>query len=257
VTDATNNCLDVPASANYLTGTTISFNPAVSPVSQTQGLGILTWNNVSTTGFTVYTVSATPSESRAPGVICVSQNGGAWIQNASESLSSGGINAYSVAFLPQKGWFQTSTGNVYAATQLTSSLPFSATNPYFSLGSSPGIVSYGTGYDFSLSSADKGETQVSAPPAGWLVNQPLPSKLFYEQFKHKLGIPGTETTLDEPLTDVTKPTCPPAPAPCILYANGTMTTAGSPWTIGGTEPGRLVYGLNGLAEEEIKIVEGK
>jgi len=94
---------------------------------------------------------------------------------------------------------------VYAAGQLTSSIPSSATNPYFSLGSSPGVVSYGTGYDFSLSAFDKGETQVSS--TNWLVNQTFPSELFYERFIHKLGIPGTETTLPEPLTDLTKPDC--------------------------------------------------
>jgi hypothetical protein len=206
---------------------------------------------------TLYTVTAEPpiDDPRILGNYCVSINGGSWGEGRFVPLTSGGTLDFIIGFLPQKGWFQTSTGSVYAATQLTSSIPSSATNPYFSLGSPPGIVSYGTGYDFSLSSANKGESQVSSKK--WLVNQQLPSKLFYEQFIHKLGIPGTETPLTGLLTDVTKPTCPPAPAPCILYANGTMTTAGSPWTIGGTEPGRLVYGLNGLAEEEIKIVEGK
>ena len=202
VTDATNNCLDVPASTNYLTGTTISFTPAVVPASQTQDAGILTWTDVVPD---VYTVSANPPESRAPGVICVSKDGGAWIQNASADLAIGGTDAFAIAFLPQKGWLQTSVGNVYAAGQLTSSIPSSATNPYFSLGSSPGVVSYGTGYDFSLSAFDKGETQVSS--TNWLVNQTFPSELFYERFIHKLGIPGTETTLPEPLTDLTKPDC--------------------------------------------------
>jgi len=100
VTDATNNCLDVPASTNYLTGTTISFTPAVVPASQTQDAGILTWTDVVPD---VYTVSANPPESRAPGVICVSKDGGAWIQNASADLAIGGTDAFAIAFLPQKG----------------------------------------------------------------------------------------------------------------------------------------------------------
>ena len=253
VTDATNNCLDVPASTNYLTGTVISFTPAVSPASQTQGAGILTWNNVTTDGTTVYTVQASPPESRAPGVICVSKDGGGWIQNASADLAIGGTDAFAIAYLPQKGWLQTSVGNVYAAGQLTSSIPSSATNPYFSLGlSSPGVVSYGTGYDFSLSAFDHGETQVSS--TNWLVNQTLPSELFYERFIHKLGIPGTETPLPEPLIDLAKPGCS---SPCILYANGNMTTrTASPWTIGATEQMILVVNGNLTINSPITITSG-
>ena len=52
--------------------------------------------------------------------------------------------------------------------------------------------------------------------------------------------------------------CPLGEARVALRENQVVTTqADSPFTIGATELDRLVYGLNGLAEEEIKIVEGK
>jgi len=123
-------------------------------------------------------------------------NGGPWIQNASADLTTTGMIDFAVGFLPQTGWFQTSVGNVYAAGQLTSSIPSTATNPYFSLvgaGGTAGLVSYyGTNYDFSLSSANKGEDQVSAN--GWLVQQTNESVNYYERFNQKL-IAETKTAI--------------------------------------------------------------
>ena len=252
IDEMNNNCINVPASTNYLTGTTISFNPAVSPASQPQGSDILSWTNVITNGSTVYTVLANPPEARSPGVICVSQNGGAWSQNASANLTNGGTNSYAIAFLPQTGWFQTSVGNVYAAGQLTSSIPSSATTPYFSLGVSPGIVSYGTGYDFSLTSANKGEAQVSSP--GWLVQQTSSPINYYERFTQKL-ISDTKTSLTEHLDALPQPTR--ATSPCIFTVEGNLVTApSSPWTIGADEKMIVLVNGNVTINSPITIASG-
>ena len=68
--------------------------------------------NVYTNGSTVYTVIVTPPKQSALGNICVSQNGWLWIQNASANLTSSGTLAFVIGYLPQKGWFQTTAGNV-------------------------------------------------------------------------------------------------------------------------------------------------
>jgi hypothetical protein len=93
MTAATNNCLAVPASTNYLTGTTISFLPSVSPTSQTQASSILTWTNVSPT---IYTAFAQPPNPKTTGVFCLSNNGGPWSQYASGTLTSGGTLDFAI-----------------------------------------------------------------------------------------------------------------------------------------------------------------
>lgn len=249
------SCNAVTASTNYLLGTTISFNPAVVPSSQTQGSGILTWANVYTSGSTLYTVSATPPDPHTLGNICVSQNGAGWTQNASENLTIGGTNAYAIAFLPQAGWVQTKVGNVYAGGQLTASIPATATNPYFSLvgdGGTPGIVTYGTDYDFSLSSFDKGETQVSS--TNWLVNQSYTPVNYFERFNYTLRN-ATKTAIIDSLDSLTQPSC--ATSPCIFTIEGNVITApSSPWIIGANEQIIMLVNGNATISSNITITSG-
>lgn len=80
ISSSDTSCNAVTASTNYLTGTDISFSPAVNPVSQTQAGNVLTWSGVTTNGATVYTVSGTPPSLYTLANACVSQNGGPWSQ---------------------------------------------------------------------------------------------------------------------------------------------------------------------------------
>jgi len=145
-------------------------------------------------------------------------------------LADGGTLDFIIGCLPQNGWMQTTTGNVYAATSLRSSIPAIAT--YFSLANgthSPGIVTYGTtdAYDFSLDPGPKGEDQVSVP--GWLTNQPYTPVNWYERYAHQLDA-ANKTTIAEPRTEVAQPAC--TEDPCIFYADGNMTTGTTQWSVG-------------------------
>ncbi len=255
VTAATANCASIPASTNYLTGTTISFVPAVSPVSQTQAGGILSWPTVTTDGTSVYTVQSEPPPQYALGTVCVSENGAAWTQNASGTLTDAGTLDYAIGYISQAGWVQSTVGNVYTAGQLTASIPATATNPYFSLvgtGGTAGIVSYGTDYDFSLSASNLGETQVS--PNNWLVNQTYTPVDYYERFEYTLRN-ATKTAITSGLDSLTKPAC--ATSPCVFTIEGNMTTAPSlPWTIGANEQIILLVNGNVTISSNITIASG-
>lgn len=249
------SCTALGAATNALPGTVFSFIPAVNPPSQTQADAAVSWSNVYTNGSTNYSVNAIPAGQYALGNVCVSQNGGAWTQAASGTLTDGGDLFFRVGYVPQVGWFQSSVGNVYALTQLTSSIPSTATKPYVSLvgaGGSAGLVSFGNGYDFSLSASDLGEDQVS--PAGWLAQQTNPSIDYYERFSQKLTNE-TKTAITTNLNSLTKPSC--ATSPCIFTVTGDVSTAiNTPWTIGATELMIILVNGNVTINSDITITSG-
>ena len=238
----TESCSTI-ATAEPLNDTTITLNNA-DPKTQTNGIPV-TWTNVP---IGTYTVSATNAISTlVPKIYCI-PNGSGYVEGSSQTLETNGSISFFIGFAPPNGWVQAIGGDVYAKGQLTSSVPATY---YFSLAGAmgdAGIVSYGTlnGYDFSLSDTDKGETQVSLPPA-WLVYNPNnPSLHLYEQFATQFDIPGNTPLLaSSPLT-VTKPTCDTTPLPCVFYVSGDLeTTSGNPWTIGSTE--QMVIFVSGSA----------
>lgn len=255
ITAADTSCTAITTSTNSLAGTSFSFSPAVDPASQTQGIGPVTWNNVTTDGTTVYGISAIPAGPYAQANVCVSENGGAWTQASAGTLTDAGTIDFRVGYIPQSGWVQTKVGDVYAASQLTSSVPITATNPYFSLvgtGGTAGIVSYGTGYDFSLSANDLGETQVS--PSNWLVNQSHAKIHYYERFNQTLRNV-SKTAITSSLDSLTKPTC--ATNPCVFTISGDVTTApSSPWAIGVNEQIILLVSGNVTISSNITVTSG-
>jgi hypothetical protein len=255
MTSGNTSCAALAASTDYLPGTVFSFSPAVVPPSQTQVDAAVAWTNVYTNGSTNYSINAIPAGQFALGNVCVSRNGGAWTQAAAGTLGDGGTLFFRVGYIPQVGWFQSSVGNVYAKTQLTSSIPSTATNPYVSLvgaGGSAGLVSFGTGYNFSLSASDLGEDQVS--PAGWLAQQLNPSIDYYERFSQKLANE-TKTAITTNLNSLTKPSC--ATSPCIFTITGDAATAlNTPWTIGATELMIILVNGNITLNSNITITSG-
>ena len=224
------------ATAATLNGTVL----IVDGVLKTQTAGAtLTWADKAAGQ---YTISGAPPGQYATANTCVSQNSGAYIQGISGTLTTNGTVSFLVGYMPQSGWVQTVGGNVYTGNQLVSSIPTSATNPYFSLAGAmgdAGMVTYGTSYDFSLISTDLGENSVSTKR--WLMQHTNTSVDYYTQFATRMDIPGSATTIEN-RTNVTKPTC--STSPCVFYANGDMTTAaGVPWTIGATE--QMIVFVNG------------
>ena len=95
-------------------------------------------------------------------------------------------------------WFQTWSGDVHAQNQIRSYIPSTIlTNRYFNLnlGSDysgpPGLISYGTDYDFWIDSLDQGTDRSSSKK--WLANSSLSlAKTSYDDFYKKLGLPTTD-----------------------------------------------------------------
>jgi len=218
-----------------LPGTSFFFTPEVLPLKTQPATGSVNWTNVYTAGNTNYAFSAAPLGQYAQGNVCMSQNNGAWTSVSAGTLTDGGTLSFRVGYVPQMGWFQTTVGNVYAATQLTSSIPTTATNRYLSLvgsGGTAGIASYGTGYDLSLSASDLGESNASPLPAGWLINQINLAIDYYAHFDQKL-INETKIVVD-PLAGGIPAVRSCSSGPCIYTIAGN-TTFSSPITIGATE----------------------
>ena len=252
VSGSDTSCNTIVASTNYLLDTIVSFSPAVNPSSQTQAGAVLSWPSVRTN---VYSISSTPPGQYALANSCVSQNGGAYTQYSTGTLTNGGTLAFAIGYLPQAGWVQTVGGDAYAGNTIVSSVPTSA-NTYFSLAGAmgeAGIVSYGSTYDFSLSASDLGETLVSTKK--WLIQHSNTPVDFYAQFASKLDVPGSATTIDTPLDLIQPSSC--TTAPCVYYVDGDMTTAtGSPWTIGASDQTIVFVNGNATINSPITIIPG-
>lgn len=227
VSAADRSCTALAAAAT-LDGTVLT----IDNVYQTQTTGTtLTWTGKATG---LYTIAAMPPGQYATGNTCVSQDSGTYAQGTSGTLLTNGTLNFIVGFIPQSGWVQTIGGNAYAGNQLVSSIPTTATNPYFSFAgamSDAGMVTYGTSYDFSLVSTDLGESNVSTKR--WLMQHTNTSVDYYTQFATRMDVPDSATTIEN-ATSVTKPAC--GTSPCIYYVGGDMTTAaGTAWNIAANE----------------------
>ncbi len=244
VTASDTSCSALAASVTSVTNTVFSFTPALVPASKTQTSSApVTWTDVTTSGTTNYRVTAVAQNALTQANICVSKDGGAtYRQSASGALAKNGTLDFIVGYLPQAGWVQTIGGNVYAGRNIRSSIPLSATNPYFSLAGTMGtvgMVSYGTTYDFSLETANLGEDMVST--TNWLVEHVNDSVDYYTQFASRMEIPSSATPITQ-LTDIVKPTC--AASPCVYYADGNLTTSTTnSWNIAATE--QIILFVNG------------
>jgi hypothetical protein len=170
-------------------------------------------------------------------------------------LTNNGILNFVIAYLPQSGWVQTVGGNAYAASSIVSSIP-SSISTYFSLAGAmgdAGIVSYGSAYDFSLNYVDFGETRVSEK--GWLVPQLNTTKNYYAHFARQMDVPGSATTIEEPVNLDTPTTC--TTTPCVYYVEGDMTTSAvNPWTIGANEHIVLFVNGNATIQSAITVASG-
>jgi hypothetical protein len=89
-------------------------------------------------------------------------------------------------------WSQTVGGNVYAGTSITSKVPTTVPQTYFSLngvGGYPGLVTYaGSLFDFSLALVTNGsEEGGSLSSTRWIANMANPLVSFYDHFTILLG----------------------------------------------------------------------
>jgi hypothetical protein len=102
-------------------------------------------------------------------------------------------------------------------------------------GGYPGLVTYGTGYDFDPDPTLTGGSYVSS--TGWLSNETHRVINYYELLWRRLGGMTTPDSFPD-LTSVAKPPSRPAP----YYITGDMTTSGN-WTV--AEGETVIFIVNG------------
>jgi hypothetical protein len=148
----------------------------------------------------------------------------------SSSFSANGETlTWNVGAVPPGAWVQTRGGDVYAASTVQSLLPSSASpSRAFSLtgtGGYPGVVRYGTAYDFEIG-AGTGGAYVS--PTNWLANTADRYQVdYYDLFWRKFGGP---TVVDFDAVTLANPISLPSSRETPYYAVGDVTTSGD-WVV--------------------------
>ncbi len=226
----------------YLAGTGVSgtiFGFTVNPpVPQTQsGATLLTFSNV-TPG--TYTLTATPpSVNWMVSSPCQYKNGTLVGLGYSAVANGGDTVKWEIGYTKGTAWVQTAGGDVYASGRLGSYIPAVSPRVFNDVGAGgyPGVVTYGTSYDFDSDPYAQGRTLVSSK--NWLAQATRTTVNYYDLFYHRFGAPtATDNALFPSLLLVTQPASRSTP----YYITGDMTTAGD-WSVGSGQ--NIVFLVNG------------
>lgn len=143
-------------------------------------------------------------------------------------ISNGQALRWDLGYTLGSGWAQTQGGDVYARSTMNSLVPNGINPRVFNLtasspGSYPGIVTYGSSYDFDIDSGN-GAGLVSSE--NWLVNESYAATDFYQTFYRRFGSPTTFIH--------TNPSFATPPSDCpgnVCYVSGLLTVSNN-WNIG-------------------------
>lgn len=241
VSAADTSCAAVAASTNGITGTSHAFTPgsASQPTAQVQS------GNNYVSFFPVvggsYTIASTALSDYTLARACWSRALNAPLSG--EALSStlsvptdGDTLTWRLGYTFSGPWVQTGGGgNVYGAGAVTSPVSALAVPRLFSVdgsGGTPGLVTYGTSYDFDSNPLLTGETYVSS--ANWLANDAYTNINYYDFFYRKLGGMTIENATDAVGAAIDKGAMT-KPATGTYYLKGPVTTSSIGWVMGATE----------------------
>lgn len=244
VSSADTSCAAVRASTNGINGSVHQFTAgsASQPAPQTQsGSSYVSFFGLVGGTYTITpTVPADYILSRACWTKLLNSptSGEGLTVNLSVPTDADGIT-WDIGYIAGNPWVQTGGGgNVYGAGAVSSHVP-SATSPrVFALdgsGGTPGLVTYGTSYDFDSDPLLTGESYVSS--TNWLANETYAAINYYDLFYRRFGGPTTADSFVD-LGAVTKPASRTTP----YYVVGDMTTSGD-WTVGNGET--VIFIVNG------------
>ena len=142
-------------------------------------------------------------------------------------VNSGDTMVWKVGIRPPLSWVQTGGGDVYASSRVYSSLPEFTPSHAFNVpgaGGDPGVVIYGTDYQFSSDPALKGRENVSA--SRWLAQSRFNSFPLYSAFFALLRSPNQSTwSGGNPPSECTT---------CYASGPGPYTVSGT-WDIGSSQ----------------------
>jgi hypothetical protein len=236
----------------------MSFAPAIAPGTQTaQGGSYATWQAVPGT----YTISSTITEGSGSSYIlqtaCVARGGNPAIPSGlSQAIGANQTVTYDLLYTLGTPWSRAQGGDVIVCRDISSTIPALANpNPSFVLpgaGGYPGIVSYGTSYNFDGTGPGGGRSSVSL--TNWLAQEAPPSVCdtskmnFYQFFANKMDIAGIEP-LPNPFGVKTKQDFPNE----VNLVDGDVTLGGSPgsWVLGEGEK-KIIF-VNGNARIQTNI----
>ncbi len=229
----------VPITAGQIDGTVHQFTPssASQPAAQTQvGANFETFGNVIIGSYTLDSLPPTANWAFARSCwtnVTLGTTG----EGLSATLGANEGLQWDVGYTLGTAWVQTAGGDVYASGTLRSYLPAVTPRVFNADGDSgyPGVVTYGTSYDFDSDPLSTGPTLVSS--ANWAVNQARTTTDYYDYFYRRYGAPTTPSDFPN-LLAVTKPASSETP----YYVVGDMQTSGN-WTVGNGES--IVFLING------------
>jgi len=252
VVTADTSCAAVSSSTTGIGGTQFGFS--VSSVNQPPPLvqadnTPVTFTNQPAGSYSInYTLPSAEWTLITP---CLYRNGVLVGYGQSATLYSGDTLEWRFGFTSGAPWAQVNGGNVYASGTLRSYIP-SVTPRVFDVdggGGYPGIVTYGTDYDFDNEWSSTGNTLVSSQ--NWLVNTTQTRVNYYDYFYRKYGAPSVSTTNSafvNPLA-VVQPSSSRTP----YYFVGDMTTSGD-WLVGDGESIIVIVDGNATIGGKINIV---
>lgn len=241
ITTSNATCNDIVTSTTGPSPVTYGLTPQIAPATQiTNGTNPIIWNNVPPQN---YGLTITPSNDNSVDTVCYSTNGGAtWQAGMDGTVQSGQTLLYQVGIVPARSWARVVNGDAVVCGAIRSFIPAATAQRFFSinqLNHMPGVVSYGTSYDFDTATNSLGRELVSTPR--WLV-QENPSTIcgtnWYQYIYNKYGASGLSADYTNPLNPIAKPASRQRP----YIVQGNMQTSGD-WTVNDGES--LVFIVNG------------
>lgn len=243
VSSSASSCADVNASTTYANPLTFSFAPALAPVSQTQsGSSPVVWNNVPPT---TYTLSQSAPADYSLQYACWTKTGGApFTSGLSASAQSGETVTWQLGYVLGRAWAKVVGGDAVICTNVSSPIPASlGANRYFMTSAtvgSPGIVYYGTDYDFDANVAQKGENYVST--TNWLANESGTAACTTNWYQFLLNKYGLATTA--------------ADMGGGIYNRNTFSSRAQPYKVSGNLTTQGTWNFNSDGENVVIFVEG-
>ena len=221
----------VPTTDADITGTSIGFTPssASQPAPQFQvGAQFEQFANIVTGSYTMDIVPPT-ADWMYVRACWTNITTGLTGQGLSRTLAANETLRWDVGYTLGTAWTQAEGGDVYASGNVRSFVPAVVPRTFItdSANEYPGVLSYGTLYDFDSDPFSEGATLVSS--TNWQVNENRPVVDYYDFFYRRYGSPTTPTTdaAFSNLLAVTKPASSVTP----YYVVGDMTTSSTAWSV--------------------------
>lgn len=237
----------IPTTSGQVNGATHQFtlSSASQPAAQAQvGANYVTFSNVAAGS---YTVDPSPPTADWAYVRACTTNldNGTYSESLSRTLPAAAVLRWDIGYTLGTAWVQAQGGDVYSSGAIRSYLPAVTPRAFITDGTGgyPGVMTYGTSYDFDSDPYVAGADLVSAD--NWQVNTTRASVNYYDYFYRRFGAPTTPTTeapfnnllaVTQPVSNCTESTCSP------YYVVGDMTTSGT-WSVGANE--RVVIFVDG------------